>query len=174
MPAAEKVEAVKQLAERFERATSVVVADYRGLNVEQINRLRKQMREASVECKIAKNRLVKLAVQASGYDALDDVLQGPSALAFGYDDVVTPAKVIAKFGKDNEFLKIKGGWLDRRSMTVQTIEDLARMPSREELLGRLVGSLNSPVTKLAMGLKQTVSKIAYALQAVSEAKQAHS
>jgi len=170
MPSQEKIDAVKELAEKFERATSVVVADYRGLTVTKINQLRANMRKASVECKVAKNRLVKLALAECGYDPLDDVLQGPSAFAFGYEDPVSPAKVIAEFGKDSDFITIKGGWLDKRAMTADAIEALAKLPGREELLGRLIGSLNSPLTKLAMGLKQTVSKIAYALNAVADAK----
>ena len=152
------------------QSKSVVVADYRGLTVGEINELRTRMRNASVEYRVAKNRLVRRAVAECGFDPLDEVLQGPSAFAIGYEDPVSPAKVLAEFGKSNGKLRIKGGWLGKQALTIEAIQNLASLPSREQLLARLMGSLKSPAGRLAIGLHQSVAKLAYAVRAVADAR----
>jgi large subunit ribosomal protein L10 len=172
VPAKEKIEQVDDLSAKLSRSSSVIVADYRGLTVEDANALRAKMCEASVEYRVAKNRLMKRALEKSGFDANDEILAGPSGFAFSFEDPVAPAKVLTAFAEDNENLQIKGGWLGTERLSLKTIAQLASLPSREQLLARMMGSLMSPATKLAMGLKQTVSKVAYALKAVADAKPA--
>ncbi len=172
MPSEAKTEAVAALAKSIGEAKSVIVADYRGLTVAQVSELRTKAREASVYYKVAKNRLVKLALKECGLDPLDDVLQGPSAFAMGMEDPVSPAKVLAEFSKENEALEIKGGFLGAEILSVEDVKKLASMPSRDELLSRMMGSLQSPVTKFAIALNQSVAKIAYALKAVADQKPA--
>ncbi len=172
MPSAAKTEAVAALVKSIGEAKSVIVADYRGLTVAQVSELRAKAREASVYYKVAKNRLVKLALKECGLDTLDDLLQGPSAFAMGMEDPVSPAKVLAEFSKDNDALRIKGGLLGAEVLSADDVMKLASMPSRDELLARMLGSLQSPVTKVAIALNQTVSKIAYAISAVADQKEA--
>lgn len=172
MPSKQKFDAVADLTEKLSRSKSVVVADYRGLTVAQVNKLRKKMREANVDYEVVKNRLFKIAASENGFDQMDAMLKGPSAFAIGYEDPVSPAKVLSEFAKDAEKLQIKGGWLGTQSLSINHVKDLANMPSREQLLARMLGSLNSPITKVAIGLNQAVSKVAYAVKAVADQKQA--
>ncbi len=171
LPSKQKIDAVAELTEKLSRSKSVVIADYRGLTVAEVNRLRTKMREANVDYQVVKNRLFKIAASENGFDSMGTVLKGPSAFAIGYDDPVAPAKVVSDFSKDIEKLKIKGGWFGTQALDVAGVQSLANLPSREQLLARMLGSLNSPVTKLAIGLNQAISKIAYAMKAVAEAKE---
>lgn len=172
LPSKLKIETVSELTEKLSRSKSVVVADYRGLTVSQVNKLRAKMREANVDYAVVKNRLFKIAAAEKGLDPMDAMLKGPSAFAIGYDDPVSAAKIVSDFAKDADKLQIKGGWLGTQALSAAAVTDLANMPSREQLLGRLLGSLNSPVTKLAIGLKQCISKVAYAMKAVADQKEA--
>jgi large subunit ribosomal protein L10 len=168
VPSQRKIDLVAQYAERLGRSKSVVVADYRGLTVAEVNALRALMRKASIEYRVAKNRLFKKAAAECGFEPLDEALQGPSAFAFGYEDAVLPAKVLSEFAGKTEKLKIKGGWLGKRALSAQTVIRLAKLPSREQMLGRLIGSLRSPAARVAISLRQAVSKLAYALKAVAD------
>lgn len=166
----EKVAAVDTVKERISRSKSIIVTDYRGLTVAQMTDLRTRLRKEGVEYKIVKNRLAKIALRDSGMDTLDDFLKGTTALAFGIKDPVGPAKVLTAYAKENEKLKVIGGLMDNRVINVASITELSQMPSREVLLSRMLGSLTSPVQKLAYGLHQTVAKVVYALDAVARQK----
>lgn len=172
MPSKLKFDKVSDLSEKLSRSKSVIVADYRGLTVAQVNKLRSKMREANVDYAVVKNRLFKIAASENDFDPMDAMLKGPSAFAIGYEDAVSPAKILSEFTKEAEKLEIKGGWLGQRSMSAVAVKDLASMPSREQLLARMLGSLNSPITKVAIGLNQAVSKVAYAMKAVADQKEA--
>lgn len=170
MPKQYKVDAVESVKERLTRTKSLVVTDYRGLTVSEMTDLRNRLRKEGVEYKIVKNRLAKIALKESGMNTMDEYLKGMTALAFGVKDPVSPAKVLTAYAKENEKLKVLAGLMDNALLNTAALQELARTPSREVLLGRLVGSLASPVQKLAFGLHQTAAKIVFALDAVARKK----
>lgn len=165
-----KIEAVESLAEKLKNAKSVVLTDYRGLTVAEVTDLRTKLRDENIEYRVIKNRLCKIALDAAGCDPMDEVLTGPTAIAFGYDDPVPAARVIYDFAKNNENLKPKGGLLNGKKINLATLERLSKLPSKEELLGRMLGSLQSPGAKVAMALNQIGTKLCLAVKAVAEQK----
>lgn len=167
-----KKDAVESLTTKFKKAKSVVMTDYRGMTVAEMTNLRRVLRAEHIEYRIAKNRLVRIAIKEAGSEAADEYLTGPTAIAFGYEDPVVPARIISEFAKTSEKLRFKGGLLEGKKISLATIEKLAKLPSKEQLLGRLLGSLQGPACKLAMGLNQAASKIVYALKAIEEQKKA--
>lgn len=172
MPAQVKIDAVKELREKFSAAQSVVLADYRGLNVEQMTELRAQCRAAGVDLRVAKNRLAKLALRELGLPALDSQLTGPTIFAIGVNDPVSPAKALSEFAKKNDRLAIKGGLIGKEVANAASVAQLATLPSKEELIARMAGSIAAPSTKIAIALNQVVSGLARAIRAVAEQKQA--
>lgn len=170
MPNKEKLETVVAVKEKLSQSKSLVVADYRGLSVGQMTDLRSRLRKEGVELRVVKNRLAKIALKESNMDPMDDFLKGMTTIAFGMKDAVSPAKVLSAYAKENEKLRIIGGQMDQQLLDPAGINELALLPSRDELLGRLLGSLTSPVQKLAYGLHQTVAKVVYAVDAVGRQK----
>lgn len=152
----EKKQIVAGLSEQFKTAVSGVLVDYCGLNVEQDTQLRNKLREAGVEYKVIKNTLARIAAKEVGFDELDPILNGPTALAVSMTDEVAPAKVIADFAKDNEQLEIKSGFLDGKVVSLDEVKKLAATPNRETLIAMVMGSLNAPVSKLARTLQALV------------------
>ncbi|MBQ9324145.1 MAG: 50S ribosomal protein L10 [Clostridia bacterium] len=142
-----KEQAVAEIVEKFRGAQSVVFASYSGLTVEQVTALRKQCRENDVQYCVLKNRLVKLAMHELGIEGADDLLNGPNAFVFGMKDAVAAPKIISEFIDKNKLtsLKITGGVLEGQVEDTATIDKLAKMPSREVLLARLVGSMNATI-----------------------------
>lgn len=163
-----KKDAVAEVQEKVQRAKSVILADFRGLTVQEMTELRRRLRREAVEFKVIKNRLIKRALAEAGSDNLDEHLMGPTALAFGYSDPVIAAKVLYDYRKENSKLGIKCGLLEGKKVDLQKIEMLAQVPPRDELFARLMGSLQRPAQSLVWGLKATVSQLVYALRAVSE------
>ena len=137
---------VEKIAEEIKDAQSVVLVDYRGLTVAQDTELRKQLREAGVIYKVYKNTMMKRA--------LDDCLEGPSAIAISKDDATAPARILYKFAQDAPALELKGGVVEGTAYDVAGISELAKIPSRDELLSKLLGSLQSPITNFARVIKQ--------------------
>lgn len=152
----EKKQIVAGLSEQFRTAVSGVLVDYCGLNVEQDTQLRNKLREAGVEYKIIKNTLARIAAKEVGFDELDPILNGPTALAISMTDEVAPAKVLADFAKENEQLEIKSGFLDGKVVSLDEVKKLAATPNRETLIAMVMGSLNAPVSKLARTLQALV------------------
>lgn len=152
----EKQQIVAGLSEQFKSAVSGVLVDYCGLTVEQDTKLRNKLREAGVEYKVIKNTLARIAAKEVGFDELDPILNGPTALAVSMTDEVAPAKVLADFAKDNEKLEIKSGFLDGKVVSLDEIKKLAATPNRETLIAMLMGSLNAPASKLARTLQALV------------------
>lgn len=144
---------VQEITEKFQGAASVVVVDYRGLNVAQVTELRKQLREAGVEFKVYKNTLTRRATEAAGLEGINDVLVGPNAIAFSNEDVVAPAKIINEFAKKNEALEIKAGIIEGTISSVEDVKALAELPSREGLLSMLLSVLQAPVRNFALATK---------------------
>lgn len=167
-----KQEAVAEIKDRFERAGSVVLVDYRGINVAAVTELRKQFRQAGVEYVVLKNTLVKRALAELSIDGFNDLLEGPSAFAFGYEDPVAPAKVLTEFitKSKNDRLKIKGGLVDGKAIDVAGVKALADLPPKEVLIAKIMGSLNAPVTNLVGVLSATLRSLVYAIEAVRKQK----
>ncbi len=166
----EKEATVSQVAEKFNKSQSVVLADYRGLNVLEVTELRKRLREAGVEYKVIKNTLTSRAAKAANIEGLDEYLSGPTALAFGYNDPVTPAKILATFAKDHKKLELKAGVLEGKIISTKAVTALAELPSREALLGQIAGLLQSPMRGLVTVLSGPLRNLAYATEAVRKQK----
>ena len=135
-------------------AKSVVLVDYRGLTVEQDTRLRKELREAGVVYKVYKNTMLHLAFDGTDYAQLDKDLEGPTAIAFGIEDETAPARILNKFSKEAEALQIKSGVVDGEYYDEAGVKVLATIPSKDELISKLLGSLQSPITNFARVVKQ--------------------
>ncbi|ENZ5666776.1 50S ribosomal protein L10 [Enterococcus faecalis] len=155
---AKKETLVQAAAEKFESAASVVIVDYRGLTVEEVTNLRKQLRDAGVEMKVLKNSILSRAAKKVGLDGLDEVFTGPTAVAFSNDDVVAPAKIIDEFAKDAKALEIKGGVIEGKVSSVEQITALAKLPNREGLLSMLLSVLQAPVRNVAYAVKAVAEK----------------
>ncbi len=138
---------VAEIKERFEKAQSVVLVDYRGMTVAEVTELRRQFRAAGVDYVVLKNTLVKIAAEEMGIKGLDDVLSGPTALAFGMTDAVAPAKIINEFIKKSNKATVKAGLLDGEVLDAAGVEKLASIPSREVLIAKVMGSMMSAVSK---------------------------
>ena len=149
---------VQEISETINGAASMVVVDYRGLTVEEDTRLRKQLREAGVTYKVYKNTLVSRAVEGTAFESLRDVLEGPSAFAISTDDATAPARILYEFGKTADKLQLKSGVVEGTYYDAKGMEAISSIPSREVLLGRLLGSMQSPITNLARVLNQIAEK----------------
>ncbi len=145
---------VDEIAALFDGAASAVIVDYRGLTVEQDTVLRKQLREAGISYKVYKNTLIKRAAEGTAFAALDADLEGPTALAVSKTDATAPARVLAKFAKTANQLELKAGVVEGTYYDQKGIQVIATIPSREELLGKLLGSIQSPISNLARVLNQ--------------------
>lgn len=163
-----KEQDVASLADKLGRMQAAVVTNYQGLSVRDTELLRSSLREQGMDFEVVKNTLFHRAAEKADVQA--DELNGPVAVAFGYDDTVQTAKIVSKFAKDNEKLEITGGIVDGKQVDPAVIKQLAALPSREELLGRLVGSLSAPARNLASVLGATSRNLVYALRAVQETK----
>jgi large subunit ribosomal protein L10 len=166
----EKEATVNEVRQKFEKSTAVVLADYRGLNVQEVTDLRKKLREAGVEYKVIKNTLTSRAAKDAHIEGLDQLLSGPTALAFSYGDQVTPAKILAGFAKDHKKLQLKGGILEGKVINYDSVKALADLPSREVLLGQVAGMLQSPMRGIAIVLAGPLRKFAYAVEAIRKQK----
>lgn len=148
-----KKDAVAELKDKITKAQSIVLVDYQGLTVNEETALRRNMRESGSEYIVAKNRLFKIALAEAGItDSFDDLLEGTTAFAFGYDDVIAPAKVVYDVSKTKvkeEMFKIKGGLLTGKRIEASEVEGLAKLPSRDQLLSMVLNSMLGPIRKLA-------------------------
>lgn len=149
---------VAAIAEDIKDAQSIVLVDYRGLTVAQDTELRKQLREAGVIYKVCKNTMMKRAFEGTEFEGLQEYLEGPSALAISKDDATAPARIICKFAKDAKALELKAGVVEGTVYDVAGLTELSQIPSREELLSRLLGSMQSPITNFARVIKQIAEK----------------
>jgi len=161
----QKAEQVELLTEKLKKAKVAVLTDYRGLTVSQIQDLRGRLRGGDVEYRVIKNTLARRAAEAAGVKALEAELNGPVAIAFGYDDLSTPAKLINEFVKATRLkLDITGGLVEGRVFSPDQVKQLADMPSRETLLSQLAGTIQSPLAQLAGALQTPLSTLAGALE----------
>jgi large subunit ribosomal protein L10 len=167
----QKVQEVKALSERIEKAKALLFAGYRGLKVSEITELRSKLRTGKSSLKVVKNRLMKRVLKERGMESLTEYFTDPTALATADADPVAPAKILVEFAKGHEKFKVKGGFLDGAVLTAKDIEALAKLPSREVLLARALSSMNAPATNLAGVLAAIPRKLLYALNAIKATKQ---
>lgn len=153
-----KKQVVEEIKEKFDGAKSAILVDYRGLNVEETTELRKNFRESGVEYKVYKNNLVKLAIKDTDFEPLSQDLTGPNAIAFSYDDPVTPAKIIKDFSKKHEALELKTGVVEGMYFAQEKILEIATIPSRDELIAKLLGSLQAPVSNFVYLLSNIIEE----------------
>jgi large subunit ribosomal protein L10 len=159
----QKEEAVAELNEKFSRATSVFVADYRGLAFEEVRDLRSQLRIATdgdVDYRVAKNSLLRLASEGSDVEVLKEHFTGPTAIAISYGDPVSTAKVLVKYASSHDVFEIKGGMLDGKALDQKEVAKLATLPTLLELRGKLAGLMKAPAGKLARLLKEPGGQLA--------------
>ena len=160
---------VAAIAEDVKDAQSVVLVDYRGLTVAQDTELRKQLRSAGIIYKVCKNTMMKRAFEGTDFAGLNEYLEGPSAIAISKDDATAPARIICKFAKEAKALEVKAGVAEGTVYDANGVGELSKVPTREVLLGRLLGSMQSPIANLARVLNQIAEKDGEAAPAVEEA-----
>lgn len=166
-----KQQVVQDLTQKIKRSKSMVLADYRGIKVSEETKLRKELREAGVEYKVVKNTMTTFAVRQAGLSDLESYLKGPTAIAFGYEEPVLPAKILVNFAKNNEKFQIKAGVVEGKVIDMDGVKALAELPSREVLLSKLAYLFNAPITNWVNVLQAPIRNLAYALDAVRKQKE---
>ena len=154
----EKQESVAKLSEKVKEAKAVILVEYRGITVEQVTKMRAELKAANSEYKVVKNNIIKRALNENSISDLDAHLEGPVAVVFGNEDYLAPSKILYNFSKENEFFKIKAGIIDGKVVDAEEIITLAKLPSREELIAKLAGVLLANISKLAVALDQVKVK----------------
>lgn len=171
MPRPDKEAAVQSISEKLDRARSSILTDYRGLNVHEITELRKKLTAAGIEYRVLKNTLTGLAAKQVNIEGLDPYLEGPLAVAFGYDDPVVPAKILFEFAKDHKTLQVKGGILDKKVIGAESVKSLADLPGREQLLAMVLRAMQGPISGLANALQGNLRNLVYSVDAVRRLKE---
>ena len=159
---------VQAIVDDIAGAQSIVLVDYRGLTVAEDTELRKQLREAGISYKVCKNTMMKRAFEGTDFAQLDEYLEGPSAIAIAKEDATAPARIICKFAKTAKALEVKAGVVEGTVYDANGVEELSKVPSREELLSKLLGSLQSPITNLARVLNQIAEQNGAPAEAAAE------
>lgn len=167
-----KKQVVAEVKEDLQKAMTAIVTDYRGLDVEQITALRRALRAENVKYVVVKNTLASIAAHELGLEVLDTYLEGPTAIAYGFEDPVAPAKVLQKYAKDFDKLEIKGGLLEGNLIDPARIKALADLPPREVLLAQVAGAFAAPMTGFAGAAQGILRKFVGTLDAVREKKAA--
>ncbi|MBF0524759.1 MAG: 50S ribosomal protein L10 [Deltaproteobacteria bacterium] len=167
----QKDKIVQDMHKRFARAKAVVLTNFSGLTVEKISRLRDSLRESGVEYKVVKNSLMNLAAQDTGVSRLKDHFAGPAGVAISYDEPITMAKVLADFAKAEDKFSIKVGFVDGSVFQGDEIVQISKLPPREVLLAKLLGTMNAVPTGFVSTLNQVIATFLRALQAVADKKE---
>lgn len=167
-----KEEKVKTISELVSKAKVAIVSDYKGLSVAEITDLRRRMQEEKGDFAVIKNTLTKIAIKGTEFEPLEEFLTGPSAIAIGFEDQVSPAKVLSKFIKEKKKTSIKGGVLDGNVLTAEQVKDLSNIPSREELYAKMLGSINSPAQGIVGSINAVMSGLVRAMDQVRQQKEA--
>ncbi len=155
-----KKQLVQEISDKFKASQSTLLVDYRGLDVAEVTELRKELREAGVDYKVYKNTMTRRAATDAELEELNDLLVGPTAIAFSNDDVIAPARIINDFAKEHEALEIKGGVIEGNVASLEQIKELADLPNYEGMVSMLLSVLQAPVRNFA-----------YAAKAVAEQKE---
>ena len=167
-----KNEKVEHFKKQFENAKVAVVTDYRGYSVEEITELRRKLQKSDADYTVTKNTLCKLASKGTSFEAIEELMQGPTAIAFGFGDEVSAAKVVASFIKENKKGEIKGAVLDGKVLSADEAKKLALLPSKEELFAKMLGSINSPASGIVGSINAVMSQLTRAMAAVRDQKAA--
>ena len=154
----QKQQAVAQLAERIQGSVAGIIVDYKGITVEDDTKLRKELRENGVKYTVVKNTLIKRAAEKAGLNGIDDVLNGTSAIATSAEDYVAAARILQKFAEQHDNFKVKTGYLDNEVISLEKIQSLAKLPSREVLLANVLGAFQAPIASFARAVQAIVDK----------------
>jgi large subunit ribosomal protein L10 len=165
MPTQRKIDSVADLTDKLSRTQLALVADYRGLTVAEISDLRKKLRETGAELIVAKNTLTLRAAKDSGRDALEPLLSGPTALAFAYDDAAKTAKAINEFNRGPKKLVVRGGMLGTSLLGTNVLDQVASLPTRDQVLAQVVGTVAAPISGVVGVLNAAITNVLYTLQA---------
>lgn len=166
MPTQRKIDMVSELTEKMERAQLAVIADYRGFTVAELTSLRAKLRESGAEMIVAKNTLLRLAARNTGREAIEEFLEGPTAVVYGYDDVSKVAKILLDASKATpKALTLKGGALGKSPLRADGIEAVTKLPSREQALAQVVGGISAPISGVVGVLNAAITNVALVIQA---------
>jgi len=172
MPTATKEALVGEIKERFDASEAVIMIDYRGLTVKQMQKLRNNVREVGGEIKIYKNSLTEIAVRELALPSMDAYLEGPTAFVFIAEDPVAPAKALTAFAKENQALELKGGFVQNQVVDAAGVKAIATLPSREELLAKLLGTMLNPLTSTVRVLSGPARAFVTVVDAIAKEKAA--
>ncbi|OGH98764.1 MAG: 50S ribosomal protein L10 [Candidatus Melainabacteria bacterium RIFOXYA12_FULL_32_12] len=169
-----KNEKIQELSDSIAKSKVAIVTDYRGLTVAEITDLRRQLQKEGAEYTVVKNTLTKIAIKDTPYDGLENFLEGPSAVVFGFQDQVAPAKILTQFIKKAKKvdLKLKGGVLEGKILSPEEIRQLSELPSKEELYAKILGSVNSPASGLVNVINGVARALVIAMEEVRKQKEA--
>jgi large subunit ribosomal protein L10 len=167
----QKTQIVDAVKDKFQKAQGVVMTEYKGLSVKDVNELRDKLRTVSCEYKVIKNTLAEVAIKDMGIDDIKSFLNGPTAIIFEYQDPVAPAKIMYDFQKEHEKFKIKAGLLGKKILNAAEIKQLASLPDRETLLAMVLSRMQSPIAGLVNVLHGTLRNMVYVLDAIGKQKQ---
>lgn len=159
---------VSDLAEKLKSSCAGVFVSYKGINVADDTKLRKELREAGVEYTVVKNTLLLRACEEAGLSGLEPVLKGTTAVAISKDDYVAAARILCKFSESKDFFKTKAGFIDGETVDESKVKELSKLPSKEILVAQVLGTMNAPITGLATVLNGTIRSLAIALNAIAE------
>lgn len=168
----QKKQIVAELTEKLKSACAGVIVDYKGINVADDTKLRKELREAGVDYFVVKNTLLSRAAKEAGLEGLDSVLEGTTALAVSKEDHVAAARILCKFAETNKSIKTKAGFVEGKAIDVAEVENLAKLPSKEVLVAKALGGLNAPITGFVTVLNGTMKGLVVALNAIAEKQSA--
>lgn len=163
-----KKQQVQEIKENIENAESIVVVEYRGLSVAEVTELRNKYRENGVNYKVYKNTLASIALRELGYEGFDEYLKGPNAFVFSNEDLSQGARISKDFAKENDKLIVKAGFLNGDVLDKDGVMAIANLPSREELLQRLVSGVNAPISSFVLSLNGIIANLGYALSAIND------
>jgi len=166
----QKVEVVEKLKQKMQQSKSLFITDFTGLNVAEINGLRRDFKKNGAEYLVVKNTLLKLAVKEMGLDPLLNYLEGPTGVALGYDDPLVPARILYDFSKKTDKPKTRAFWLEENLFQGEKLETLARLPSRQGLLSQIAGSINAPLANLVGTLDGLLRNFVGTLEAIIKTK----
>ena len=167
-----KSEKIDEIKSKVEKAQVAILTEYKGYSVDEITRLRRTLQKGGGDYMVTKNTLAKLAIKGTEYEILADMLKGPVAIAFGYEDQVSPAKAVSNFIKESKKGVILGGALDGKLLSAKEAEDLAKLPSKEELYAKILGSINSRASGIANSINAVMAQLTRAMAAVRDQKTA--
>lgn len=169
---AQKKQLVSGLVEEIKNSSSGVLVDYKGITVADDTKLRTDLRKAGVHYAVIKNTLIRFAIKEADLEELDGVLNGTTALAISGEDMIAPAKILSKFAETHKNFTIKGGYVDGKALSVEEVTALAKLPSKEVLIAKVLGGFNAPIAGFANVLNGTMRGLVCALNAIAEKQSA--